>query len=357
MARFPGTLKMGSNIEPRMDGPLDSRELVELKADLTEAGSFPYSYIGMTVFVVEELKKYVLIGNDPTQIANWKVEEASSGGGDATLDTGLEAKVAVGGIPVGKTYAAGEDVEAILRDLLDPLAYPTLTGPSVTLTIVGPTVFEKGETPSVTFRAIVNRGKINPPYGTSGNRAGDVTEYKLVTGDATNFTEDVSTTGEWTKIISENEAHVAKVTFAAGEQPKDSHGNDYDVAYAGGTIISSDVPIAFVYCVWSNAADITQMAKETPKDPSISEFTFVFPPQTVANPEKFSIPSAWAVKSIEVLNDLSGKYEDCANEFAVTDATRQDAAGNDVAYKDYTDRRGYNADVRTIKVTVNRTNW
>lgn len=350
MARFPGTLKMGSNIEPRMDGPLDSRDVVELKADLTEAGSFPYSYIGMTVFVVEELKKYVLIGDDPTQIANWKIEESSSGGGDATLDTGLEAKVAVGGIPVGKTYAAGEDVEDILRDLLDPLAYPTLTGPSVSLAIVGPTVFEKGATPSVALRATPNRGKINPAYGTSGNRAGAVTEYQLVV-DGTD--DDTSTTGEWTKTITEGASYAAKATFAAGEQPKDSHGSDYDVAYTGGTISSPSISAQFVYCVWSNVADITQLAKETPKAPSTKEFTFVFPPQTVANPEKFSIPAAWSVKSVEVLNDLSGKYEDCSNEFAVTDATRQDAAGNDVAYKDYTDRRGYNADVRTIKLTIN----
>lgn len=353
MARFPGTLKMGSNIEPRMDGPLDSRDVVELKADLTDASSFPYSYIGMTVFVVEELKKYVLIGDDPTKIANWKVEEASSGGGDATLDTGLEAKVAVGGIPVGKTYAAGEDVEAILRDLLDPLAYPTLTGPSVSLAIVGSTVFEKGETPTVTFRATPNRGKIDPPYGTSGNRAGVVTEYTFMGPGG----DDVSTTGEWTKTIAENESYAVKATFASGEQPKDSHGNDYDVAYAGGTITSPPVDPVFVFCVWSNAADITLVTKETPKPAGTKEFTFVFPPQTVANPEKFSIPAEWTVKSVEVLNDLSGKYEDCANEFAVTDATRQDAAGNDVAYKDYTDRRGYNADTRTIKVTVDRRSW
>lgn len=347
MARTYGTLRMGSNMESRVNAPLDARDKVELKSDLTDPLSFPYSYIGMRTFVEEELKFYTLIGEDPTQISNWRLEEGGPGGGDATLDTGLEAKVAVGGIPAGKTYAAGEDIEGILRDLLDPLAYPTLTDPSVSLAIVGGTIFEKGATPSVTLRATPNQGSISPAYNTSGKRSGAVTEYQLVVNGTD---EDTSTTGEWTKTLEEGTTFTAKATFAAGEQPKDSHGADYDIPYPGGTKSSSSVSGQFVYCVWSNVQDITQMAKEPPTTNKV--FTFTFPPQTVANPEKFSIPASWTVKSIEVLNDLSGKYEDCAREFPATDVTRQDAGGNDVAYKDYTDNRGYNADSRTIRLTI-----
>lgn len=349
MARTAGTLNMGSNIEPRMNAPLDARERVNLKADLTEAGSFPYFYVGMTVFVLEEMKKYTLIGEDPTQITNWKVDEASSGGGDSTLQEGLEAQVAVGGIPVGKAYAAGDSLEDILRDMLYPLAYPTFQDPSVSLGTSAGRTMEVGSSASVTLTATANRGKINPAYGTNGNRAGAVTEYSLV-----GVTGSENTTGVWDNITVDgtNNSFTAQATFAAGEQPKDSHGNDYDVAYAGGSKTSSPLTFEFVYCVWSNVANITTMAKETPKPSSTKVFTFVFPAQTVANPEKFSIPATWTVSKIEVLNDLSGKYEDCASEFTVTDDTRQDAAGNDVAYKLYTDNRGYNADTRTIRLTI-----
>ena len=91
MARQQGTYKLASNIEPRAAAPLDAREKVALKNDLTATGTFPYPYEGMEVYVVEEKKKYVLIGADPTVSENW--QEVGSGGGDVieyveTLPTG-----------------------------------------------------------------------------------------------------------------------------------------------------------------------------------------------------------------------------------------------------------------------------
>lgn len=347
MARQKGTLRLGSNLEPQMNAPLDARSVVAQKANLTEAESFPYFYVGMTVFVTEELKKYTLIGDDPTEITNWKVDDSSSGGGDAKLQESLEAQVAVGGIPVGKTYAAGEELETVLRDMLYPLAYPSFSEPSVSLSTSSPRVYEVGATPNVNLVATANRGAITPAYKTSGKRAGEVTGYALV-----GVTGSENTTGRWDNVaISEsNKSFTAHATFGAGEQPKDSHGNNYDIPYPGGTKTSSALAFEFVNCVWSNVQDITQMAKEPPTTNKV--FSFTFPAQTVANPERFSIPASWTVSKIEVLNDLSGKYEDCASEFTVSDATMQDAAGNDVAYKDYTDNRGYNADTRTIRLTI-----
>lgn len=79
MARQQGTYKLASNIEPRAAAPLDAREKVALKNDLTAVDTFPYPYEGMEVYVVEEKKKYVLIGDDPTVSENW--QEVGSGGG------------------------------------------------------------------------------------------------------------------------------------------------------------------------------------------------------------------------------------------------------------------------------------
>lgn len=72
MARRQGTLSLSSNIEPRMAAPLDARELVPLKADLTTNGTFPYSYIGMKVVALDVQKLFILIGEDTTVEANWK---------------------------------------------------------------------------------------------------------------------------------------------------------------------------------------------------------------------------------------------------------------------------------------------
>ena len=72
MGRQKGTLGLTSNIEPSMAAPLDARDVVNTVADLTENGSFPYSYVGMKVTVKATGDLYILIGADPTTSANWK---------------------------------------------------------------------------------------------------------------------------------------------------------------------------------------------------------------------------------------------------------------------------------------------
>lgn len=86
MARTKGTFNISANIETNASAPLDARERVATKADLTASGSFPYFYEGMMVYVVSEQKRYTLKGSDPTVLANW-VENGS--GGSVTVDTEL----------------------------------------------------------------------------------------------------------------------------------------------------------------------------------------------------------------------------------------------------------------------------
>ena len=88
MSRQKGTLSLASNIEPSMNAPLDARTVVNLKADLTAANSFPYFYQGIVVACKEDHKLYQLIGNDPTDITNWeKVGGAGSSTDDELSDT------------------------------------------------------------------------------------------------------------------------------------------------------------------------------------------------------------------------------------------------------------------------------
>ena len=78
MSRTKGTFSLTSNIEPKFGAPLDARTIVKLKTDLTASGTFDYPYIGLTVFVEEENKKYTLVGSDPTVSTNW-IEDNSGG--------------------------------------------------------------------------------------------------------------------------------------------------------------------------------------------------------------------------------------------------------------------------------------
>ena len=73
MSRQIGTLKISSNFEPRMGAPLDARSIVPLKTDLTAAGTFDYTYVGMIVVVQEEGKAYILQTKPTTVLTNWRV--------------------------------------------------------------------------------------------------------------------------------------------------------------------------------------------------------------------------------------------------------------------------------------------
>ena len=72
MARSKGSANLSASLEVLAGAPLDAREKVATKADLTAEGSFPYSYIGMETYVASENKRYRLIGEDPTDIENWE---------------------------------------------------------------------------------------------------------------------------------------------------------------------------------------------------------------------------------------------------------------------------------------------
>jgi hypothetical protein len=72
MARTKGSFSLAGTLEPLVSAPLDARQTVKLKTDLTAVGTFQYYYIGMQVFCEDELKRYTLIGSDPTVLANWR---------------------------------------------------------------------------------------------------------------------------------------------------------------------------------------------------------------------------------------------------------------------------------------------
>lgn len=98
MARRKGSLKLGSNIEPQTDAPLDARQTVPTIADLTAEDTFPYCYIGMMVAVQATGQVFILTGDPdepvPTDAANWKELGSGSGsGGAVTLNAGPGIKI------------------------------------------------------------------------------------------------------------------------------------------------------------------------------------------------------------------------------------------------------------------------
>ena len=306
MARNKGSANLSASLEVLAGAPLDAREVVQAKADLTASGSFPYKYVGMEVYVVAENKKYRFIGTDPTDIEDWEevgsgsggqtiqveelpepsaelegviyeyvgadddplvsgyfyrcesdgedpatyswvqvnVQPGSSGGGATTK--AITAAVDVGGIDSGTSYPIGTPIEDILSDMLEPTLYPSFTAPSASLTYGASTYYAVGATvPSMAATVALNRGSINPAYGTSGYRSGAATEFAIATSGAdTEFSDSDASSGSFTvsaltRSTKGNIVITGTASYAAGEQPKDSKGGNYQSPLAAGSVTAS----------------------------------------------------------------------------------------------------------------------
>ena len=270
-----------------------------------------------------------------------KGDPGSGSGGE--LERDLTTSVTVGGITAGTSYEDGTPIETILRNMLNPVAYPSLTNPSASMTATGAKLLETGATLNTTFTITFNRGSINPAYGTSGYRSGPATSY--------DFDGESKDTGAFTRTItSEKTSYRGVVAYSAGEQPKDSIGGNYSTALAAGSVNTNVINYEFVDALWANTSAIATIAKLSLVSKSAKQKDFSFPAQTVANPEVFDVPASWTVTAVQVKNDLSGAYEDAISQFAVTDVTHNDASGNAVAYKRYTFNLGYDTGARSVRL-------
>lgn len=270
----------------------------------------------------------------------------AGGNGNGSLSAVLRSSQNVGGVKAGDSFAEGTDFEELFRAILDPVLYPTLTNPSASLTATGSKIIEDGGSLNTTFTCTFNRGAINPAYGTSGYRAGAATDYSLNGGTA-------QSGNTWNATIDQTTAstYSAVVNYSAGEQPKDSAGRNYSTPLAAGSVTTNQIKYEFVNGMWANTSDITTIAKLTLVSKSTGTYTFVFPAQSVSYPECFDIPADWTVTSIKALNELSGTYDDVSAEFTESTYTHNNAAGDVVNYKRYTDNRGYSAGSRKVKIT------
>lgn len=263
---------------------------------------------------------------------------------EAKLETALNVTRSVGGISAGKTYSKNTPLEAILRDMLNPIDYPVLIAPSATLAATGAKILEKGSTLNTTMTVTFNRGSINPAYGTSGYRSGIATDYSLNGGAAqAGNTFDVIVDGSVT-------SYSAEVNYEAGEQPKDSAGNNYSSPLPAGSLSSNSIDYEFVDAMWANVSNISTIAKLSLISKTAKQRDLNFPAQTAVAREIFDIPASWTVTEVLAKNDLSGAWENADDQFTITNVDHDDAAGTSVAYKRYTCNLDYDLGARSIRV-------
>ena len=276
-------------------------------------------------------------------------DEAGGGGsGSSELSSDMTVLKAVGGIAVGAQYPAGTSLEDILRDMLAPVLYPTLTNPSANISVSGSKVLETGASVNKTFTVTFNRGSINPAYGTSGYRSGAAVDYALNGGTA-------QSSGTFTETVSENNKDFqATVSYEAGEQPKDSSGANYKTPLAAGSVTTNKITYEFVDCLWANTSDdITTVTKQSVLAKSTGVKQFNYPATTEEYPEVFDVPASWTVTAVEVLNSLSNQWEAAEDQFSLSTITHKNAGNVDVDYVRYTCNLGMDIGDRSVRVKWN----
>lgn len=291
-------------------------------------------------YIVQE----VTPATDPATY-EWVQKPVQDVSGAGQLNDVLDVTHEAGGISVGTSYAAGTAFETLWRDLLNPLENPTLTAPSATLTTLADKLLEVGDSITATLTAVFNRGSIVPANGTSGYRSGEATGYTLSTGDT-----DASGSFTGVTVDGTHNSFTVDVAYAAGEQPKDSRGNDYDDPLSAGTVTSPALTFEFVNAIWANTASIATVAKLALVSASAKVKEMTFPAATAAQPEVFDVPASWTVTGVEVYNTLSGKWESNIGEWDTSSVSHDDAGGTATSYTRYTCNLGYAMGSRQIRV-------
>lgn len=231
---------------------VNSKEIPTIQIDELPTASVDeldniYQYVGMTDDDYTNGYFYKCVEGETAGTYEWVAVQVQEGGtGSGALQRDITAAIEVGGIDVGDEFAIGTSYDDMWDALLNPTLYPTFTNPSASLSYSADTYYEVGTSIAAkSATASLNRGSISPAYGTNGYRSGEATNYALATSGAdTEYSDSSTSSGIFsvpalTRATKGNIVLTATVSYAAGEQPKDSKGNNYDSPLAAGSKTAS----------------------------------------------------------------------------------------------------------------------
>lgn len=207
---------------------------------------------GQTVAVVEGTRYLVQLSGED-RFHEYLVLEGTvydlgpaTGAGSSALETAITVSNALGKYAKDATIPADTSLEAILRGILSKTYYPALNPPTATLTYSLPALAKVGQTiPAATATLTLNRGSIDPQYSAeSAYRAGEATGYSLTmtNADAPYTADDAGgsfAVPDFTKSSKGTVTLTGTASFAAGVQPKDSDGANYESPLAAGSVTAS----------------------------------------------------------------------------------------------------------------------
>lgn len=266
---------------------------------------------------------------------------------------------ALGGIPAGTTVAQlkNKTFSQLFDELIFPTVNPTFENPTAFLSLKStsttPTVQEVGTTGAsvpvaASFTTGYNSGAIKIAGVKKQNRGGD-----LQAAESFIYINNNPANRKFpTEIPEGSTVYKYRAAYAQGPQPLDSKGNKYQTPLPAGTVDSAAVAIYGVYPYFTNKDDNKTFAKLalTIFDTiSVAKFKAEGP-----NKHAFKIPVKYTLTKVELLNTLSGKYENYGIDKFTKTTENIEVQGKQVEYAVYTrNDAGFNGE-STFNITFSK---
>lgn len=266
---------------------------------------------------------------------------------------------ALGGIPAGTTVAQlkNKTFSQLFDELIFPTVNPTFVNPTASLTLKSTTatltIQEVGTTGAsvpvaASFNTIYNPGAIKIAGVKKQNRGGN-----LKSTESFIYINNSPTNKEFpTEITEGSTIYKYRAAYAQGPQPLDSKGNNYQTPLPAGTVDSASVIVNGVYPYFTNKDDNSTFAKlglTIYSNLGVVKFKPEGP-----NKHAFKIPAKYTLTKVELLNTLSGKYENYGIDKFTKTIENIEVQGKQVTYAVYTrNDAGFNGE-STFNITFSK---
>lgn len=265
---------------------------------------------------------------------------------------------ALGGIPAGTTVAQlkNKTFSQLFDELIFPTVNPTFETPTASLSLKStstPIIQEVGTTGASvpiagSFNTGYNPGAIKIAGVKKQNRGGNLKSnesFIYINNTPTNKTFP-------TEIPEGSITYKYRAAYAQGPQPLDSKGNNYQTPLPAGTVDSVAITINGVYPYFTNKdnnEDFTKLALTTSNTLSAVKFKAEGP-----NKHTFKIPAIYTLTKVELLNTLSGKYENYGTDKFTKTTENINVQRKQVEYVVYTrNDAGFNGE-STFNITFSK---
>lgn len=265
---------------------------------------------------------------------------------------------ALGGIPAGTTVAQlkSKTFSQLFDELIFPTVNPTFEAPTAFLSLKStstPIIQEVGTTgASVPVAASFNTGYDPGAIKIAGvkkqNRGGN-----LKSNESFIYINNAPAIKNFPTEIPEGSIiYKYRAAYAQGPQPLDSKGNNYQTPLPAGTVDSAAITINGVYPYFTNKDNNEAFAKlplTTSNTLSAVKFKAEGP-----NKHTFKIYAKYTLTKVELLNTLSGKYENYGIDKFTKTTENIEVQGKQVSYAVYTrNDAGFNGE-STFNITFSK---